>query len=279
MTVFALHNGQTAAAVAPADRGFNYGDGLFATVRVRAGRAQFLAEHLQRLQRDATRLDIALDASALMREIAALLADGGDGVLKIIVTRAAAARGYAPPPRAAGERFVLFYPQAVDSPLPDSLARAADGIAARLCRQRLSEQPVLAGIKHLNRLEQVLARAEWSDAAVAEGLMLDTAGRLVEGTMSNVFLVRDGRALTPRLHRCGVAGVIREVILRRLSARCVPVEESDLTLEDLYAADEVFLTNSLIGIWPVQKIECVHKAVGPVTRAFQTALAALADGS
>ena len=93
------------------------------------------------------------------------------------------------------------------------------GVAVRICRQRLSEQPALAGIKHLNRLEQVLARSEWTDTEIAEGLMLDSAGRLIEGTMSNVFLVREGVLYTPRLHRCGVAGVMREVILTAIGAR------------------------------------------------------------
>jgi 4-amino-4-deoxychorismate lyase len=136
----------------------------------------------------------------------------------------------------------------------------------------LSEQPALAGMKHLNRLEQVQARAEWSDSDIAEGLMLDTANRLVEGVMSNLFLVKAGLVATPRLHRCGVAGVVREVILNRLSMRCAPVVEADLTLDDLYAADEVFLSNSVIGILPVRKIECIHKMIGDVTIAFQAEL-------
>jgi 4-amino-4-deoxychorismate lyase len=133
----------------------------------------------------------------------------------------------------------------------------------------LAEQPTLAGIKHLNRLEQVLARAEWSDPAIAEGLMLDQSSRLIEGTMSNVFLVRGGVVYTPRLHRCGVAGIVRELVLQRLAAECAPVREADLTLDDVSAADEVFLTNSLIGIWPVLKIDCLYKTRGDVTIAFQ----------
>jgi len=98
---------------------------------------------------------------------------------------------------------------------------------------------------------------------------------LVEGTMSNVFLVQAGRVITPRLHRCGVAGVMREIILNQLAADCAPVIETDLTLTDVYRADEVFLSNSIIGILPVQKIECIPKKVGDVTIAFQTALALL----
>lgn len=268
--LFALHNGKPAHAVSIANRGFAYGDGLFETVKVLEGRAQFLKEHVQRLQRDCARLDIDLNSGAIEREIAWLLSARSTGILKIIITRNSAPRGYAAIAHAPADRFVLFYPQRFADD-----TRARDGVAVRVCRQRLSEQRALAGIKHLNRLEQVLARAEWSDSAVAEGLMLDTAGRLVEGTMSNIFLVRAGRVITPRLHRCGVAGVMRAVIMERLSAGCAPVIEGDLTLDDVYTADEVFLSNSAVGIWPVRKIECIHKAVGDVTIAFQSSLAEL----
>lgn len=270
MKFFALHNGKPTTVVPAANRGFAYGDGLFETIKVIGGRAQFLDEHLQRLKRDCARLDIVVDNDVLEQEIAWFLARQETGVLKIIVTRTSLLRGYAAPLHAPAERVLQFHSQKF---IDDE--RATAGVAIRLCRQRLSEQPTLAGMKHLNRLEQVLARAEWSDSNIVEGLMLDVRGRLVEGTMTNVFLVCDGLVTTPRLHRSGVAGVIREIILNRLSVRCAPVISRDLTLEDLYGADEVFLTNSVLGILPVRKIECIQKAVGEVTAAFQTALANL----
>jgi 4-amino-4-deoxychorismate lyase len=121
----------------------------------------------------------------------------------------------------------------------------------------------------LNRLEQVLARAEWRDPAIAEGLMMDRSSRLIEGVASNVFLVRAGLVYTPRLQRCGVAGVVRELVLKYMAAECAPVFEADLALDDLLGADEVFLTGSLIGILPVIKIDCLHKRHGDVTIAFQ----------
>lgn len=271
MKILALHNGKPTAVVPAANRGLAYGDGLFETIKVIDGCAQFLEEHLNRLGRDCARLDIAVDDEALEQEIASLLTINRTGVLKIIVTRSSDLRGYAAPPRAIAERFLQFHPQQqfIDD------VRAREGVAVRVCRQRLSEQPTLAGMKHLNRLEQVIARAEWSDSSIAEGLMLDVKGRLVEATMSNVFLVKNNRVMTPRLHRCGVAGVIREIILKQLAERCAPVIEMDLTLDDLSGAEEVFLSNSVIGILPVRKIECIQKAVGKVTVAFQTALSEL----
>ncbi len=265
-----MHNGKPASVVPIANRGFAYGDGLFETTKVVDGWIPFLNEHLQRLQRDCMRLGMVLDLNALREEIVTLLAAQSSGILKIVVTRDSVLRGYAVSARAPAERFLLFYPQRFGDD-----TRTRDGIVVRVCRQRLSEQPALAGMKHLNRLEQVLARAEWSDTGIAEGLMLDTAGRLVEGTMSNVFLVRGGRVLTPRVHRCGVAGVMRDIIFCQLSQRCAPIIEMDLTLDDLYAADEVFLSNSVNGIWPVRQIECIHKLVGNVTIAFQAALSEL----
>jgi 4-amino-4-deoxychorismate lyase len=160
----------------------------------------------------------------------------------------------------------MFYPREFAS-APNS------GVCVRVCRQQLAEQPALAGMKHLNRLEQVLARAEWSDPQIAEGLMLDQRARLIEGTMSNIFLVRDGVVRTPQLHRCGVAGVMRQIVMEQL----VAVTETDLVLDDVIAADEVFLTNSVIGIWPVVRIDCLHKSRGDVTIALQRSLQTLSD--
>lgn len=271
MSVLALLDGNPTTAVPVTDRGLAYGDGLFETIKVRAGRPLLLALHLQRLVGDARRLGFTLDEAALRAEIAALLPPAAEGVLKVIVSRNGAGRGYRPQPGAAGRRLVMFFPQVFDdAPHP--------GVEVRLCRQRLAEQPALAGMKHLNRLEQVLARAEWSEPGIAEGLLLDTAGRLVEGTMSNLFLVRDGAALTPRLHRCGVAGVMRRLVLERLAPACgLPAHERDVTVDDLIAADEVFLTNSVIGIWPVLKIGCLHKRRGGVTIAVQRHLQTVVD--
>lgn len=266
MAVLALLNGRPADGIAVTDRGLAYGDGLFETIKVVGARAQFLTQHLARLMRDCARLDIQLDLNQLRNEIAQLLVGNRDGVLKLIITRRTLGRGYQPHAHTPGERLLIFYPQTFAEPDPQ-----AAGVQVRICRQRLAEQPRLAGIKHLNRLEQVLARAEWCDAAIAEGLMLDQNSRLIEGTMSNVFLVRDARVYTPRLHRCGVAGVIRELILSRLGD-CALACESDLDIDDLIAADEVFLSNSIIGIWPVLKIGCLHKRRGDVTIAVQHAL-------
>jgi len=275
MSISSLHNGNPVHGLPVVDRGLAYGDGLFETIKVIAGRALFLHEHMERLADGCARLGIALDSEKLRGEIAFLLswrsdaapAESVGGVLKVIVTREAGARGYRPAPGARGQRLLQFFPQ-VFAPGFAGPARV------RLCRQRLAEQPALAGMKHLNRLEQVLACAEWSDTSIAEGLMLDERGRLIEGTSSNLFLVRGREILTPRLHRCGVAGVMRRIVMQRLSGA---VRECDLELADLYGADEVFLTNSIIGIRAVTQVDCLRKRHGDVTIALQHSLHALIE--
>jgi 4-amino-4-deoxychorismate lyase len=127
-------------------------------------------------------------------------------------------------------------------------------VELRVCATRLAEQPQLAGLKHLNRLEQVLARREWSGSVPQEGLMLDTAGRVMGGTMSNVFARIAGQLVTPSVDRCGVAGVVRATVLTLAESLGMDCLQRELALEELLEAEEIFLTNALIGIWPVARL-------------------------
>jgi 4-amino-4-deoxychorismate lyase len=145
-----------------------------------------------------------------------------------------------------------------------------------LCETRLSHQPRLAGIKHLNRLENVLAAAEWQNPDVAEGLLCDSEGNVIEGTRSNLFLVRHGELLTPDLSRCGVAGVQRQRVLDWAATRNLPASVGRVTLQDVLDADEVFLTNSVIGLWPVREFQQRHWQEFPLA---QKIAAFLAEGS
>ena len=128
----------------------------------------------------------------------------------------------------------------------------------RICRQRLGTQPGYAGLKHLNRLEQVLARSEFDSG---EGLMLDEEGCLVEGTSSNLFLLLDGRLHTPIIDRCGVAGVVRSLVLEVAREMRQPVVVRRILPEELEQAEGIFLTGSLLGIRAVDDIEGVRKQV------------------
>ncbi len=260
-------DGRSGARLPLCDRGLAYGDGLFETIRVVDGRADLLPLHRRRLLRDCARLDIALDAAQLDAEIAIALAAGDSGVLKVIVTREAQGRGYQPGRATRGRRILLFHPQSI-APFD-----ATPPLRLRLCRQRLALQPALAGIKHLNRLEQVLARGEWTDPAIREGLLLDTGSKLVEATAANLFLVCGGELLTPKLDRCGVAGVMRELVMLVLApALGLRVRETRLSLDDLYAADEAFLTSTQLGIAPIAQVDCLMVPTGGVTIALRSQL-------
>jgi 4-amino-4-deoxychorismate lyase len=261
MAVRELINGQAGATLSSRDRGLLYGDGLFETVRVVGGVAPLWPHHMARLAEGCARLGLpAPDPRLLATELQAVASGMEAAVVRITVTRGEGARGYAPPAIQQPTRIVAAFP------MPPLDARAAsEGIRVRVCALRLAEQPRLAGLKHLNRLEQVLARAEWNDPAIAEGLLLDGAGRVICATMTNVFAVIDGALVTPALERCGVAGVARAEVL----ATQVRAQVRDLRLDELLDASEVFLTSSVRGILPVQAVGDKVFAPGPVTRALQ----------
>lgn len=258
MNASVLIDGRRAPDVARAlqagERGFHYGDGLFETVLIRDARARFLDDHLSRLARGCQSLGIQAPSHALLQgDIERLAAGCAAGVLKIIITRGAGTRGYRPPsPAGEPTRFVALYPA-------PSFASSAP-IRLRWSATRLGRNARLAGIKHLNRLEQVLAQSEWHDASIEEGLMLDTEGELVSGTASNVFLVRDEVLLTPDLRFCGVQGVMRTQVIRAALGLGLTVSEQPLWPCDLEAASEVFVTNAVRGIRPACQLENLHWA-------------------
>lgn len=257
-------NGAPGEQLSVRDRGLAYGDGLFETIAVRGGQITLLARHMARLAQGCQRLSIALDMTLMQDELQAFAAQLGDGVAKLTVTRGQGQRGYALPQPCQPLRILQA------APMPHYPAEHAEqGVRLFPCATRLAEQPLLAGLKHLNRLEQVLARAEWQDADCAEGLMRDCTGRVIEGVYSNLFLVIGGRLLTAELSRCGVAGVMRAEILHQAKCLGLAIESRDISLDELLAADEVFLCNSLYGIWPVRALQERYWPVGPLTRKLQ----------
>lgn len=261
-------NGRECNSLSVADRGLAYGDGLFETLKVRDGKPLRLELHLQRLQKGCQRLGLELDMQLLQAEILVFCASAGSSLCKLIVTRGDGPRGYAVPKQAQIRRIL----QAGALPdWPESFAR--EGVRLYACHTRLAIQPLLAGLKHLNRLEQVLARAEWQDPAYAEGLMLDTSGRITDCVFSNVFFVRKGQLLTPCLKDCGVEGVMRAAIMQKARQLGLGCEIVQMLPEELAGMDEVFVCNSLYGIWPVAGYQNHHWQPGPVTRTLQQAMA------
>lgn len=261
MTARVLVNGAAEDRVSALDRGLAYGDGLFETIRMIAGVAPLWDRHLARLREGCARLGLPLpEADVLAHETVCVSAGMADAVVKIVLTRGIGERGYATSPQAHPTRIVAAF--AAPHVPADWYGR---GIRVRCCALRLGAQPRLAGIKHLNRLEQVLARAEWSDPEVIEGLLFDGDGDLVSATAANVFVVVDGKLVTPPVDRCGVAGVLRGALLKALPGAQVQAMAKD----DLMRADEVFLTSSVRGVLPVRAIDDRALAVGAHARAAQ----------
>jgi 4-amino-4-deoxychorismate lyase len=244
-------NGRRRTAIDCRDRGFQYGDGVFETMRVRGRRVRLLDFHMERLFEGCRRLGLRPpSAAALRREIAARAASHPDAVLKLIVSRGLSDRGYRPSGRERCTRVLSLHA------LPH--AGAATGMGAvrvRMCETRIGSNPALAGIKTLNRLESVMARAEWRDAGVWEGLMRDLDGHVICGTMSNLFLRRGSTLMTPALDRCGVAGVMRRWVLERARNLRLRAWQGRFAWETINEAEEVFMTNAVAGIVSVGLIE------------------------
>ena len=264
-----LINGSAAGVLAPDDRGLAYGDGLFETIAVRDGACRFLDDHLQRLAAGCERLQIPYPGDASLRADINALGECLYGTLKIIVTRGCGPRGYAMPTSEVINvtRIVGLFPT-------DNATAGIDSVRVRYCATVLGRNPLLAGIKTLNRLEQVMARAEWDEPGIYEGLMSTDQGNVVCGTMSNLFLVHNGQLITPQLTECGIHGIMRAQVLKFANEIGIQVNQSKLTKADIRAADDVFLSNSQLGILPVDELEGQRYARSEITLRLKQVLAA-----
>lgn len=259
-------NKQVVDAIPVSDRALQYGDGLFETIAIRGGNPRLWPLHLERLDYGCGRLGIeAPTASDLQSSLEAAISDApvdtSFATAKIIISAGSGPRGYRRPKSSRARFWVGIF----DS-LPRSTGDYQDGIKTRLCQTRLAIQPQLAGIKSINRLEQVLARAEWGDDDIIEGLMRDTDDRIICGTMSNVFVITANNIATPAITRCGVSGIMRRHILTLLDEADLACDVRDIPAEELQQASEVFLTNSQFGVLPVARCENHRWSVGPLTQ-------------
>jgi 4-amino-4-deoxychorismate lyase len=248
------------------DRGLQYGDGLFETIAVRRGQSCLWGRHLARLAAGCERLGIPKPNPELLaaeRDDLLARAAATDGVLKLTITRGSGPRGYAPPAAPRPRRILSFA-----AGLPTTTNRAEAGVRLTLCATRLGENARLAGIKHLNRLEQVLARAEWSDPRTLDGLMCNAQGHVICGTMSNIYALDDAGIATPPLTRCGVAGTVRSVMQDCAQDLGIPFAERVLRPADLFAARGLLISNALLGVVPVASLQ----AHGYSTEALPTEL-------
>ena len=242
-------NGQPIQQLSPLERGLAYGDGVFTTMAVRQGRAELLAYHWQRLEHGCQRLAINTpNFSQWQDDFRRFLICYPDVTAKIIISRGEGGRGYLPDLLAQPNCYFYAFPVVS---YPESYQQA---ISTDFLRGRLGVSPLLAGIKHLNRLEQVLLRQELAQTSYPEALVCDVTGKVIEGVFSNVFMVKNQQLLTPYVNEAGVAGVMRRYILQLAAELGIIAHEKNLMPADFLAADEVFFCNSLYGIWPVAQI-------------------------
>jgi 4-amino-4-deoxychorismate lyase len=257
-----LVNGEISQLVSANNRGLQYGDGVFETIAMFNGTPRFWQLHMDRLTIACEQLNIPLvPQQLLIREAQTVSAGHSMCVVKILLTRSGSGRGYAPGKPAPPVRVVSAheFPE-------DTQSQALLGIATRICKLRLAVQPSLAGIKHLNRLEQVMARAELAESGADEGILLDPDDHVVSATSANIFLVLNGRLLTPRMDRCGVRGVMRAAILQAFRPLC---EQRRIQIDMLPDAQEVFVCNAVRGVIPVTRIDHWEYEIGSRTREVQ----------
>ncbi len=242
-------NGETGNSISSLDRGLLYGDGVFETIAVKQGQPEYYQAHLSRLLHGCDILGIyGVDKDILISEVNQLINTDQQCVIKIIITRGIGERGYKPTQMHPSRIIQKF-------PWPEFSANYTKlGIDITLCDFRMAKQSKLAKIKHLNRLEQVLARSEWDDE-FQEGLVCDTENHIIEATSANVFFEINGSLVTPALDFCGVAGVFREQIIKYCRQHKIELMVRDVLLNELENVQAMFLCNSVIGIWPVKRID------------------------
>ena len=246
-----LINGSFDHTISPLDRGFAYGDGVFRTLVMREGSPENWPLHYQKLVADCSVIGIVCPSpELLMNDLQQLFLLDETAVAKIIVTRGEGNRGYTPPAITAPMRVVVKSPM---TQYPEEMF--VDGVNLTVCETRLALQPRLAGIKHLNRLENVLARMEWHSPDITDGIFLDINDNVIECTAANIFARFGDTLITPSLTQCGVSGVTRQRIIELAYTLDLKVKVEAMTLQQLLTADEVIICNSLYGAWQVKSIQ------------------------
>ena len=284
-----LINGNFNATISPFDRGFAYGDGVFRTIKMVAGLPEHWPQHYQKLVADCAAINIVcpsadllmsdlqqlflLDAKDIENSVEEISPKENSAVAKIIITRGEGNRGYTPPAITAPMRVVT------KSPMPQyDEKRFSDGVHLTVCETRLAAQPKLAGIKHLNRLENVLARMEWHDihiaSEIADGIMLDMQGNVIECTAANIFARFSNTLITPSLASCGIAGITRQRIINIAHTLSLKVVEQSFDLKKLLTADEVIICNSLYGAWQIKSIQDIALKTNGLAASIRAALIA-----
>lgn len=245
------------------DRGLQYGDGIFETLRIANGAIPMWAFHQERLSKAelALKLPLADFFSHWSLFLKQHLKDIESGYAKLVITRGEGPRGYKIP----SEPALNWWLKVGDLPSSYKIKQTTP-FSLTLCQHPISRQPKLAGLKHLNRLDQVMARSEWGESnEFDEGVMFNIDGDVTECTMSNIFWLKNGQLHTPDLSQEGIDGCVRRWLIARAQQSLQPVVVRQQTkLDELIAADAVFLTNSLMGIQAVSQIDGQEIAQSPL---------------
>jgi len=257
-------NGIQSNTVSIQDRGFSFGDGLFETMRIYKQHIPLIDRHFKRLNSSLQKLDIFFNTNEVKRKCQKIANEHNDATLKVIITRGQTERGYGTPHNTRPNIAISLFDRS-----KELSASTQDGIKIYVCQTQLARQPLLAGLKHLNRLEQVLAKQEVDKKGCIEGVILDTNSNVVEGVMSNLFMVVDSKLITPSLLESGVKGVQRDFILDQAGTIGVESTEKLFPINALKNADEIFLCNSNYGIWPVVEFNDKGYQIGQITRKLQ----------
>ncbi len=243
------------------DRGLAYGDGVFETILVHAGEPVWWSEHWQRLLLGAKVLKIPAPNEDIVRNACqALLKNHPDCVLKIILTRGSGGRGYAGPKNPEPRIIISVHP---------APTKIQESVTLRWCDTQLARQPLLAGIKHLNRLEQVLARNEWQDENIFDGLMCDTENKVVCASSANVFVKVHGQWLSPKIDQAGIAGIARAWVFKQWPE----AQEAHLSRLEVEQAEAIFICNAVRGILTVMRLGDAEFPVDQDVRDLQKQLA------
>ncbi|WP_299789244.1 aminodeoxychorismate lyase [uncultured Shewanella sp.] len=261
-------DGELASQVSPLDRGLAYGDGLFATMRFSGGELQFLTAHLQRLTQGARRLGLDWCAGdALITLIKQLATTHVDGCLKLILTRGVGGRGYTAPEQASVTEVLSL------STIPGHYGRwQTEGISLKTSEVMLAGQPLLAGIKHLNRLEQVLIKSKQLPVGFDDWLVMDRKHTVIESSMANLFLVGEHCVFTPDISMAGVAGMMREQVIYALIELGFDLHVGEVTYSQLSRCRHAFITNSLFGIVDINRIDEIKFERAPFTDSIRHSL-------
>lgn len=241
-------SGQPQTQLNIADRALQYGDGCFTTVAVRRGRAELWPEHLTRLKLSCERLHIVFSAwNELHADVKALIRDQTESVLKIIISRGEGGRGYSV--AGVGQPSYVLSLHA----MPQHYQQwQIQGIDLGLSPIKLARQPLLAGIKHLNRLEQVLVKYELEKSSYLDAVVCDTDNMMVETSAANLFWRQGGLWYTPELINSGVEGLMRNLVMDIFRQKSVPIQAVSAKVSSLQQAEEVFICNSLMGVVPIK---------------------------